>query len=389
MKPLVRSTSLSGHLANRDNNFDVLRLGAAVMVLVSHSFALTGHHEPTLLDISDTLGFVGVLIFFSISGFLIPRSWLVDSRPIPFAAKRFLRIIPGLLASVLITAYVLGPLVSSEQATSYLKSFAPLHYVLGNTVMLTDYSLPGVFNGNPNHSVNGSLGTLPVEIKAYILILLAGLLVASKTAGRRALLGVLGLLALVASFKTGVKPFWALLDLFCTFAGASGLCLVCDRIRFRVDLFAVSIVVWLLSYKLPLGFHAVLMGLSLPYAVMFLGFRMIGWLRPLTSPGDVSYGVYIYAFPVTQTLVYLGVHEPAPAIGISLPVTYLLAFVSWRLVEWPALKRKQMLARISAPPEPVSAIPTSLASPTPSPDPPGVARSQVRPSSSIPDFERS
>jgi peptidoglycan/LPS O-acetylase OafA/YrhL len=368
----LRSSSLSGHLANRDNNFDVLRLAAATMVLVSHAFPLTGRREPGLLGSSDTLGFVGVLIFFSISGFLITRSWLVDPRPLHFAAKRFLRIVPGLFVSLVLTAYLLGPIVTSESPRTYLTSFAPLHYVIGNTAMLTDYILPGVFKSNPSATVNGSLGTLPVEVKAYILVLLLGLLVLSRSMWQRALIGVVTVVALIASFKTGVKPFWSLLDLFCTFAGASALYLVRDRIKLRLDLFFLAVVIWLASYKLPLGFHAVLMGLSLPYAVVFLGFRVMGWLRPLTRPGDVSYGIYIYAFPVTQAIVYLGVHKPGAVIAIALPITYLLALVSWRLLERPALAQKQRLARVSAPTQTrysMRMYPNPPAPPAPDPDP--------------------
>ncbi len=340
---------LSGHLANRDNNFDVLRLVAATMVLVSHAFPLAGRHEPGVWDTTDTLGFVGVLIFFSISGFLITQSWVVDRRSLHFAAKRFLRIIPGLFVSLVLTAYVLGPIVTSWTFKTYITSFEPLHYVLGNTLMLTDYSLPGVFGSNPSATVNGSLGTLPVEIKAYVAIAVVGLLILSRSMLQRALLASLTVVIIAISFKTGVKPFWSLLDLFCLFAGASVLYLIRDRVALRLDLFAAAIVLWLVSYQLPLGFHAVLMAATLPYAVVFLGFRLIGWMRPITRPGDVSYGIYIYAFPVSQTVIHLGCHAPWLVVAITLPVTYVLALISWRLIERPALAQKRRLARVSAP----------------------------------------
>jgi peptidoglycan/LPS O-acetylase OafA/YrhL len=152
---------------------------------------------------------------------------------------------------------------------------------------------------------------------------------------------------MVVAFKTGVKPFWSLLDLFCLFAGASGLYLVREKIRLNGILFLIAVGLWLISYRLPLGFHAVLMGLSLPYAVIFLGFRGLRWLRPLTRPGDVSYGLYVYAFPVTQTIVHLGLTEPAEVIALAGVVTYALAWGSWRIVERPALAQKQRVARVA------------------------------------------
>jgi peptidoglycan/LPS O-acetylase OafA/YrhL len=101
-------SSLSARLKARDDDFDVLRLAAAFMVLASHAFPLSGHREPGVLETTDTVGFVGVLVFFSISGFLVTQSWLSDPHLGRYAIKRLLRIIPGLLVSLILTAYALG-----------------------------------------------------------------------------------------------------------------------------------------------------------------------------------------------------------------------------------------------------------------------------------------
>jgi peptidoglycan/LPS O-acetylase OafA/YrhL len=334
---------LARRLAARDDNFDVLRLGAAAMVLVSHAFPLAGHHEPGLLGTSDTLGFVGVLIFFSISGFLITQSWVSDPDPLHYIIKRALRILPGLLISLFLTAYVLGPIVTTMPVRSYISSLTPIKYVIGNTVMATNYALPGVFHTNPSATVNGSLGTLPVEVKAYIMLALLGLVAASRGKVAKVGLSVLFVGVLVVSFKTGVKPFWSLLDLFCLFAGAAGLFLTRERLQLNLVAFAAAVLIWIASYKLPLGFHAVLMGISLPYAVIYLAFRGLDSFRWLTRLGDVSYGLYVYAFPVTQTVVYAGVTAPTEIILIAFPVTYMLALLSWKLVEQPALRQKRRL----------------------------------------------
>ena len=85
-----------------DNNYDVLRLLAAGLVLVSHAFALLGRAEPAVPLTHDTLGFDGVLIFFAMSGILVATSWSRDPRPFAFATKRALRILPGLFVSCLV-----------------------------------------------------------------------------------------------------------------------------------------------------------------------------------------------------------------------------------------------------------------------------------------------
>src|SRR3954470_23246436 len=92
------------------NNFDVLRLIAAMLVLFAHSFDLLGRPEPLgYLGWGD----VGVTIFFAISGFLVARSWALNPRLGPFAAKRALRLMPGLIVAVLFCALVLGPIMTS------------------------------------------------------------------------------------------------------------------------------------------------------------------------------------------------------------------------------------------------------------------------------------
>lgn len=148
-------------LVSRRNNFDVLRLAAATMVLVSHAWALSGYREPAFPGTHDTLGFVGVLIFFALSGVLVCQSWTVDPRPIAFAWKRALRIVPALLVSVVATAYVLGPLVTNQPIRDYLTSAQPAKYVVANTTMRVDYSLPGVFATNPSSTVNGRSARCP------------------------------------------------------------------------------------------------------------------------------------------------------------------------------------------------------------------------------------
>ena len=94
----------------RQNSFDLLRLVAAVMVLISHSFPLVGEAEPELAGVS--LGGFGVIVFFAISGYLVTRSWAYDQRLTAFAAKRGLRLLPALAVCVLVTAYVIGPVAT-------------------------------------------------------------------------------------------------------------------------------------------------------------------------------------------------------------------------------------------------------------------------------------
>jgi len=334
-----------GHDAGHDNNYDVLRLFAAVLVLVSHAFALLGRAEPAVPFTHDTLGFDGVLIFFAMSGILVATSWTSDPRPLAFATKRALRILPGLFVSCLVTAYVLGVLFTDLGIRTYLFSLGPVKYVVTNTLMLTNYSLPGVFSHNPSSTVNGSLGTLPIEVKAYVLLCAAGLLVAARSWRARSALFVAVAVAVAVSYSTGVKSVETVTILFAVFAGGA----LASRLQRRIGLtapgFLAALVAWVVSYHVAFPVHVGILAVSVPYVILFLGHRGLAWTRRLTAGGDVSYGLYIYAFPVEQALVALYPHLGwATLVMSSLAATYLLALASWRLVERPSLRLKRLVS---------------------------------------------
>ena len=165
------------------NNFDVLRLVAAAMVLVSHSFVVVGAHEPHVGHFP--LGTLGVEIFFAISGFLVAKSWFAQPRLRAFAVKRGLRILPALTVTVVLSAFVLGPVVSEVSGHGYFASSSTYTYSVdnvaatatGGVVRDVSHSLPGVFTDHPDTSVNRSLWTLPIEVQAYMALALLGLAV--------------------------------------------------------------------------------------------------------------------------------------------------------------------------------------------------------------------
>ena len=332
--------------SRRRNNFDVLRLVAATMVLVSHSAPLSGHREGGFPGTNDTLGFVAVLMFFSISGYLVTQSWQREPEPLAFARKRFRRIIPGLFVSLVGTAYVIGTLLTTLPIKKYLLSPVPMKFVALNLMQLTNYKLPGVFENNHSHGANGSLGTLPVEVKAYAMVLVLGMVAIAATKWLRVLWIVALVPVLAFSYGTGVKPAHTLTLLFLLFAGASAYQLMSEKVPLRWWLFVLAFSAWLGSYHLPFAAHIVIQALVFPYVVLFLAFRWLGPLRFLVKAGDVSYGMYIWAFPVQQTIVAL--HPQIGYLGlvaVALLFTYLISFISWHVIEKPFLRpRSKKLA---------------------------------------------
>jgi peptidoglycan/LPS O-acetylase OafA/YrhL len=350
----MAATRVGQRAGGRDNAFDALRLLGATLVLISHSFALVGLAEPHLGH--SSFGAVGVEVFFAISGFLITASWLSEPRLRPFLVKRALRILPALFVTVLASAFLLGPLVSDVSLVSYFSSVGPEKYVVQNmgavisasTAMNVGYVLPGVFGGHPVDAVNGSLWTLPIEVRAYYLVIALGFM----TVLRRWLW--VPVTAGLAFLFVGGTETTLLLVLF--FFSAL-LYLHRDRVPLHRGLALAALVLWIVGASIW-GFGA-LICVGIPYLVLYAAYRAPAAVRALTRRGDVSYGLYLLAFPVQQVVVHLapGI-GPYAMIAISFPLTYLLATLSWHLVERPALRLKGLLTgqrRRALRPEPVPA----------------------------------
>lgn len=155
------------------NNFDAIRIVAATMVLVSHHFALTGQLEPSFLGV-HSYGGLAVAIFFIISGYLVAASWQRDPNLWRFTLRRFLCIWLALTAVLILTAYGLGAWVTALPLKEYLTHGATANYLRGLWLNI-HYVLPGVFEHNPYPlGVNGSLWTIPLEVRCYIVLGLAG-----------------------------------------------------------------------------------------------------------------------------------------------------------------------------------------------------------------------
>ncbi len=168
---------LSDVCEDRDNNFNLIRFIAAVAVLISHSFPLsnTGLDDPLINLIGMSAGNIAVDVFFLSSGFLVTRSLLMSQSIKTFLRSRALRIYPALWVMLLITVFVLGPLITESKIIEYFSDPMTWKYLFRNATMIlpAKHELPGVFLDNPyGRAVNGSLWTLPFEIKLYIALAL-------------------------------------------------------------------------------------------------------------------------------------------------------------------------------------------------------------------------
>ncbi len=326
------------------------------MVIVSHQHALLGLAEPTPMPFT-TWGTIGVYIFFSLSGFLVAKSWQDDPHVWRFVARRGLRIWPGLLMATLLSVFLIGPVFTTYPVHEYFASPSTWRY-FGNTVLVVQFQLPGVFDSNPGgHAVNGSLWTIPVEVYWYGLLVVAGAvgLFRRRWLVLASCVGVFTLTFLYLDVKDPVSRAWKL-ELGCFFLAGALLFIFRDlwhahRVRIVAVLTVAAAVVLLLGQ----AYMAVVF--VLPFAVIAVGSASFPVLHRAGRWGDPSYGLYIYAFPVQQCVAAVWGKQLGffPALVLSCALTTVVAYASWHSLEKPALGLKRRLKRKVVQPSPVHA----------------------------------
>jgi peptidoglycan/LPS O-acetylase OafA/YrhL len=353
-RPWPRATMRLGDCtAGRDNNMQLLRVLAASAVLLFHCYALTGHRTDEPLWRAATplnLGALGVQVFFVISGFLVTQSWLTRERVAPFVVTRALRIYPALVAATLATL-ALAAWSSALPAARFWRDPQALDYVLHTPLgFAVRHFLPGAYAGNPGaNAVNGSLYTLPFELRLYVAVALAG---AAGVLARRSV----ALVAIIAILAIGLaRPDWIdrIFD-----AGAD------QHVGTLALLFALGMLAFLWRDAIPMSPVSALAALAaiavdpaglartllfaplLVYLVLIFAYDpRLRW-RAYNRVGDYSYGMHVYAFPTQQTLIERmpGIAPPA-LFALALPITHALAVVSWHALEHPLLGLKSPFRR--------------------------------------------
>jgi peptidoglycan/LPS O-acetylase OafA/YrhL len=344
---------------SRGNSIGFLRLFLAALVVYSHAFPLGGFGTDPPLVHADSVGGFAVACFFVLSGFLIARSYDVSGSAARYLWHRFLRIFPGFWICLLVTAFGFAPLIHwFSQRPHRLAGFiggqpGPLAYLAANALlMMRQWGIDGLLADNPHPlALDGSLWTLIYEFRCYVAVALLGL-VGLFSRFRRVGALVLAVIMLAFALKNSYAP--SLLPLFqwlwgdrfggplttWFFAGVLAYA-VADHVPMTTSLFLVALLALLLSLCDGRLYHA-LAPLPLAYVLFFLALRLpLSWCD---RRGDFSYGLYIYAYPVQQTLVFFGVQRLGVAllIAASFALTAPLAVASFVWIERPALRLKDV-----------------------------------------------
>ncbi|WP_424931268.1 acyltransferase family protein [Amaricoccus macauensis] len=337
---------LSDVCHGRNNNLNLIRMVAAVAVLISHAWPISlgrGAVQPLTRILHFNLGQIALVVFFGISGFLIARSFERQPRLGTWVLARILRLFPALAVMLLLTTTLLGLLVTELPAEDYVTDPDTYSYILRNLMLAFRQAvLPGVFLDQPlARETNGSLWTLQYEVLCYAGVMVMGLLGAFRRWQPR--LAVAGLLA-VAYGAAFVLPASALpgalasfLSLGLPFAMGVSFYLMRDRLVLHPVVLLGLILMAVALERTPL--YQPVLDLAVCYGVFLLAYMPGIVISRYNSVGDYSYGVYIYAWPVQQSVVhFLGPMSPAVNIAIALPIALALAWASWTLVEKPALR---------------------------------------------------
>lgn len=332
---------------NRDNNINIIRCIAAVMVIYGHMAHLIDVPVPTLFG--EKISTIAVKVFFVISGYLITQSFLRDGHYFRYMVRRVCRIFPGLIFVSFATAFLIGPVVSSLPVTEYLFNRQTVKYFVHNSVLYPDYFLPGVFSENPYpDAVNGSLWTLPVEFAMYILLpffvvvfrklnILKGGLVAATVIFSILDVAYLSFFPEARFVIWGSNIFQGLVLVPYFFAGSL---FTFDEIKSRLNLqvgvlFAFLIGSVMLEAYWQTEFALLLL---LPYITLACALTKPAFFGRVFATEDYSYGLYLWGFPVQQLLVYLFGADAFSLLGytiVSFFVAFLASMISWFLVEKP------------------------------------------------------
>lgn len=345
----TRAWTLGDQLAatgNRPAGFDYMRLILSLLIIVWHSIVTCyGRDAQSAAFASPARPFVLIMLpmFFALSGFLVAGSLERSKAISTFIGLRALRILPALTMDTLFSALILGALLTTLPLREYF-AHPMFHAYFWNILGEIHYTLPGVFEQNPAHPVNGQLFTIPFELACYALL---------------SILAVVGLFKSRVLFLVITLVMTAALGGFETLTGdqqmgVSGKALVLSFLsgasiyQFRDMLpwtqrwgfLALGLTVLCLSWR-PLIYYV---GFPAAYFTVF-----VGLFNPrkfwLLDKGDYSYGLFLYGFPIQQALVAL---VPAARhwyfqVPMAIPLAFAMAAISWHVFEKPALAQKKHL----------------------------------------------
>jgi peptidoglycan/LPS O-acetylase OafA/YrhL len=337
----------------RNHAFDLLRILFATLVLLGHAPELTdGNISRELLHrftrTPMTFGRLAVDGFFALSGYLIVQSWLGDPELVNFLRKRVLRILPGYLVAVTLSTIAVG-LLAPGVTNFFMRIDA--HFVT-SVALLSSPATPPVFPGLAFPNVNGALYTIGYEFRCYLLIAVLGLcgLLRRPILCLVAMLPILACLVYAPPFEymhwprhvealvgepqiafrfTAIYVVGALFYLFR------------NRVVFRPPFALSAAAVLAGTFVFAPTIAECALVVCGGYLMFYLGQMSLPWLSWMSRLPDISYGIYLYGWPVQSLWIWFHRGSPWLAFFASTIICSVLGWLSWHFVERPALALKR------------------------------------------------
>lgn len=331
----------------RDNCFDILRYFFALSLILVHFCTLTDTQQFWIVS-----GQMRVKAFFTITGFLVVYSYIRRGKLSTYTQKRIRRILPA-YATVIILCILAGIFITPLTGSQYLFSTQTLKYLLANITFLNflQPSLPGLFPDSPvETAVNGSLWSMKYEILFYILVPL--IIALMRRYGKKNIL--IAIFATYIAFRafldfmeyhTGKEIYNAISTSSPTtiiyFFSGTTILLCFDWFSRHIKTVVIACVAFFLAiavmhwdflyYVEPLAFSAIIIAIA--YYCKPLNF--------LQHYDNISYGLYLYHYPVIQILILYDIHQQNITLCLILTfvITIILALLSWYIIEKPLLNR--------------------------------------------------
>lgn len=340
------------------NNIGVLRLGLALLVIIGHAPELIDGNrsrEPlTTIFGSMSFGELAVDAFFLLSGYLITQS-MIDSKSVKnFMLRRIFRIYPAFIVAYMASVFILGPIVGAKPWEMLPKTLARL------VALTSPPKFPGQLPGLPYPELNGAVWTIAYEFRCYLIVALLGMV--GWLFNRRWVLGTtiaaIGALILQRAYSH-YNLDWPIADISsstpakilaiflgnpadmlrfsATFLVGMCFCLFRDQLMpmlTRRMALICTLVTAALLYRNPILAEPALITFG-ACSLFWLAFKAnLGPLQSINTRWDISYGVYLYGWPLSTYLIWqFHISSPILLAALTIPLAIGLGAASWWGIE--------------------------------------------------------
>ena len=345
MEELLSNNTISR--VKGDNSFDALRY--------FFSFSLIFFHFCTATNVEHfwfVLGGTCVKAFFIITGFLVMYSYLQTNNLKTYARKRFNRIVPAYVATILFCFFI-GISLTSLPLSTYFTSAQTYKYLLANLCFLNfvEPCLPGVFDQNYMNCMDGSLWTMKVEVLFYIMV--PFFVWCFQRWKKWIVLSIVFLFSLLYNegcaylyAQTG-NNIYSLLQhqlggYLAYFFGGVLILLYFDYFCRNIKyIFPVCLLLYFLCKQKegicyiiePIAFASIIIGIAYFCKPFYF----------LKKYDNISYGLFLFHFPIIQTLIHFHIDEYNIylAFALTIVLTIAIATFSWYVIEkrWSILSK--------------------------------------------------